>query len=203
MIVGSVGVDNSRRNAGDKGGKDVACKQIALIRGINVGRAKRVAMVDLRTLVEDLGYDDVRTLLNSGNVIFTAVEQNTVDSAARIEEALSTRLGVSARVLVFTAAELAAIVTDNPLGEVVNDPSRLLVAFLENPVAVTRLKPLELQDWTPEVLAIGARVVYIWCPDGILASRLNVAVVRVLGDAVTTRNWATVMKLYALTKNQA
>ncbi|HZW81825.1 MAG TPA: DUF1697 domain-containing protein, partial [Candidatus Deferrimicrobium sp.] len=78
-------------------------KQVALIRGINVGRAKRVAMAELRALVEDLGYSDVRTLLNSGNIVFAAPGTDKLDSAARIEETLSSRLGVSARVIVLTA----------------------------------------------------------------------------------------------------
>ena len=176
-----------------------AGRQVALIRGINVGRAKRVAMADLRTLVEALGYGDVRTLLNSGNVVFTARGAAPGKSATRIEEALATRLGVAARVTVLWAAELAAAVCDNPLLEVAHDPSRLLVAVLTNPADRPRLEPLVKQDWAPEALAIGARVAYLWFPTGVLASRLFEAVGRVLGDAVTTRNWATMTKLHALT----
>src|SRR5262245_34335358 len=160
-------------------------RQVALIRGINVGRAKRVAMADLRALVENLGYGDVRTLLNSGNVVFTAPRAAPGDAAVRIEEALATRLGVSARVTVFTAGELSAAVTGNPLLEVADDPSRLLVAFLADPAAHRRLEPLAEQDWAPESLALGKRVAYLWCPAGILAGRLPEAVGRVLGDGVT------------------
>lgn len=177
----------------------MADRRIALLRGINVGRAKRVAMADLRALVEDLGYGDVRTLLNSGNVVFTVSDAAPGDAAARIEEALVTWLGIAARVTVLTAAELAAVVADNPLLEVADDPSRLLVAVLAHPADQSRLEPLMERDWGPEILAIGARVAYLWCPDWVLASRLLEAVGRVLGDAVTTRNWATVTKLHALT----
>lgn len=173
-------------------------KQVALIRGINVGRAKRVAMADLRALVEDLGYRDVRTLLNSGNVIFDAPDMDTFNSAIRIKEALVDRLGISAEVIVLTAEEIATIVNDNPLGKVADNPSRLLVAILGNPSDQIRLKPLAEQDWAPEVMAIGVRVAYLWCPNGILASRLPEAVGRVLGNVVTTRNWATVLKLHVL-----
>jgi uncharacterized protein (DUF1697 family) len=180
----------------------LAHRKIALIRGINVGRAKRVAMADLRALLEDLGYGDVRTLLNSGNVVFTTPRAAAGDAAARIEKALATKLGVSARVTVLTAAELAAAITDNPLLQVADDPSRFLVAFLNNPADRPKVNSLMKQDWTAEVLAIGARVAYLWCADGILASRLLEAVSRVLRDGVTTRNWATVMKLHALTKDK-
>lgn len=176
----------------------MSATQIALIRGINVGRAKRVGMADLRALVTDLGYGDVRTLLNSGNVIFTNPEGTPDDAAARIEEALTARLGVSARVIVITAGELAEVVAGNPLVGVADDPSRLLVAVLSDPADRRKLEPLMEREWAEESLALGARAAYLWCPDGILASRLAEAVGRALGDGVTTRNWATVLKLHAL-----
>ena len=81
-------------------------RHVALIRGINVGRAKRVAMADLRALMESLGYGDARTLLNSGNIVFTAGREGPDRIRARIERAMAARLGVSARVTVLTAAEL-------------------------------------------------------------------------------------------------
>ena len=180
----------------------MAVTYVALLRGINVGNAKRVAMADLRALVEKLGYGDVRTLLNSGNIVFTGPGASAEDAAARIEAALSRRLGVLARVTVLTAAELAAAVSENPLGDVATDPSRLLVAVLANPADRSRLKPLAKQDWAPEALAIGTRVAYLWCPGGVIASRVAKAVGRVLGDAATTRNWATVTKLLALSTDK-
>ena len=177
-------------------------QQIALLRGINVGRAKRIAMADLRALVEGLGYGDVRTLLNSGNIVFTVPGTAKGDVASRIEKAIETQLGVSCRVTVITAAELAAIVEENPLLEIADDPSRLLIAVLNDKSDRTRLEPLLKQDWTPDALALGQRVAYMWCTGGLLESRLADAVGRLLRDAVTTRNWATILKLQALTKGQ-
>src|SRR5262245_47712914 len=127
-------------------------------------------MVDLRALVEELGFRDVRTLLNSGNVVFTAPRAAPGDAADRIEKALAARLGVSARVTVLSDAELAAAVTQNPLLEVAGEPSWLLVAVLRNPADRPKLEPLLKQDWSPEALAVGARVAYLWCAGGILAS---------------------------------
>jgi uncharacterized protein (DUF1697 family) len=187
-----------------------------------VGRAKRVSMADLRALFEELGYGEVRTLLNSGNVVFSAGAQSggaggeapavgaAPDAAAAapgaaaagIEEALVQRLGVSARVTVLTAAELATIVAENPLLTVAGDHSRLLVAVLAHPADGLRLVPLTKQEWAPEALALGERVAYLWCPEGVIGSRLNAAVGRLLGDAVTARNWATVTKLHALVGGQ-
>ena len=176
----------------------MAGRLVALLRGINVGRAKCVAMADLRAAVEGLGYRDVRTLLNSGNVVFTAPRTAPDAAASRIEKALATGLGVSSRVTVFTAAEVDAAVAECPLLEVADDPSRLLVAFLRDPADRPKVEPLLQQDWAPEALAVGTRVAYLWCPEGVLASRLAETVGRALGDAVTTRNWATVRKLRAL-----
>jgi uncharacterized protein (DUF1697 family) len=177
----------------------MAERQVALLRGINVGRAKRVAMADLRVLVAALGYQDVRTLLNSGNIVFTVPSRLRGDPAARIEQAIASRLGVSARVTVLTAAEVAAAISDNPLGSIAENPSRLLVYVLYNPRDRSKLTLLAKQQWTPEAMALGRRVAYLWCPEGILQSRLAVAVDRALGDAVTARNWNTMTKLHALT----
>jgi len=176
----------------------VTGRQVALLRGINVGRAKRVAMADLRAVVEGLGYRDVRTLLNSGNVTFTVPGTDRADAAPRIEAAITKRLGVLTRVTVLTAAELAAAIDENPLLAVATNPSRLLVTVLTVPADRSRLAPLARQDWAPEALAIGRRVAYLWTPEGILVSQLAAAVNRVLGDAATSRNWATMLKLRAL-----
>jgi uncharacterized protein (DUF1697 family) len=176
-------------------------QHVALLRGINVGRAKRIAMADLRALVEGLGYGDVRTLLNSGNVVFTVPTAAKGDAASRIEKAIEAQLGVSSRVTVITAAELAAIVDENPLLEIADNPSRLLIAVLNDKLDRTRLEPLLKQDWAPDALAVGQRVAYMWCAGGLLESRLADTVGRMLRDAATTRNWATILKLHALTKD--
>lgn len=177
-------------------------RQVALLRGINVGRAKRVAMADLRALVESLGYGDVRTLLNSGNIVFTAPGKAKGDAASRIEKAIETQLGVSSRITVLTADELDAIVEENPLLEIADNPSRLLIAVLNDKSDRARLEPLLKEDWTPDVLALGRLAAYMWCSGGLLESRLADTIGRVLRDAVTTRNWATILKLHALTKGQ-
>jgi len=171
-------------------------RRVALLRGINLGRAKRVAMADLRDLFEELGYRDVRTLLNSGNVLFSSASDRGPESASRIQEAIAARLGVSARVLVLTASEFAGVVKENTLSGVADDPSRLLVMVLADPADSRLLKPLLAQDWTPEAFALGQRAAYLWCPKGVLASRLPEAAGRLLGDGVTTRNWSTVTKIH-------
>lgn len=178
----------------------MAGTHVALLRGINVGKAKRVSMAELRALVEGLGYRDVRTLLNSGNVVFTAPRVAPETAAARIEAAIAEEIGVTSRVTVLAAAELAAAVAGNPLVATDRDPSRLLVSVFADPADRRRLEPLTGEDWSPEALALGPRVAYLWCPEGSLASRAAEAVGRALKDAVTTRNWATMTKLDALVR---
>lgn len=181
----------------------MASSHVALIRGINVGKAKRVAMAELRAAVEGLGFSDVRTLLNSGNVVFTVPGKAGKDLSARIQEAVAERTGVSAKVIVLTAAELAEIMAENPLlhaAEVADDPKRLLVTILSQPEDRKRVEPLTQQDWSPDVLALGRRAVYQWCAGGILASPLAAPLGKAIGDAGTARNWATLTKLQALVK---
>lgn len=173
-------------------------RQVALLRGINVGKAKRVAMADLRTLFHDLGYGDVRTVLNSGNVVFTAAKKCTGSDTARIEKAIADRLGVTARVTLLTGKEVAAAVRENPLSAVADSPSRLLLMVLRDLAAVARVKPLLTQDWTPEAMALKRRIAYLWCPAGIVRSPLGAAVNRAASDAITGRNIATMTKLLTL-----
>jgi uncharacterized protein (DUF1697 family) len=171
---------------------------VALLRGINVGRAKRIAMADLRALVESLGFLNVRTLLNSGNVVFDAPDRLRADMGRTIETAMTERLGVSARVLVITAAELDAIIAANPLLDVATDPSRLLVAVMSPDLERARLEPLAQRDWGGDRCTVGDGAVYLWCGGGILDSELAKAFFRVPGEGMTSRNWATMLKLQAL-----
>ena len=172
-------------------------QQVALLRGINVGRAKRVAMADLRKLLGDLGFAQVRTVLNSGNVVYDGGKVAPADAAARIEEALVLKLGVAARVTVLSASQFAELIEQNPLAPAA-DAARLLVLVLNNPADVQRLAPLLQQPWQPEALALGRWAAYAWCPDGVLASKVVAALGVLLGDGVTSRNWATMQKLHAL-----
>ena len=173
-------------------------RQIALLRGVNVGRARRVAMADLRDLVEALGYRDVSTLLNSGNVVFTAGRRNASNAGARIEKALVERLGVQSRVFVLDAIELATAVAQNPFVSSKRDPARMLLAVTASAAAQAKLVALTKQPWTPDEIVARERVAYLWCAAGLIESKLAQAMSRALGDGVTTRNWATVLKLLAL-----
>jgi len=174
---------------------------IGLIRGINVGKAKRVAMADLRKLVEDLGCGNVRTLLNSGNMVFTYDTKRADGIAAKIESGIEKKLGVAARVTVISDDELAEIVAKNPLLKIADNHSRLMVTVLTDPADRKKLQSLEKENWKPDALAIGKRVAYVWCTGGILDSKLFDSIARIIKDGATSRNWATILKLHALSSN--
>lgn len=177
--------------------KTMPVVHVALLRGINVGKANRIAMADLRELCEALGYAEARTLLNSGNLIFSAPRADA-RAAAKIEKAIAARLGVSSRVLVVTGRELDTIIEENPLAECDANPSRFLVTIFAPETNRARLEELAQRDWGAERLGVGSKAAYLWCANGIIDSPANVAVGKVLRDGGTSRNWATMKKLQAL-----
>lgn len=175
----------------------------ALLRGVNVGGAKRVPMAELRTLLESLGYRGVRTLLNSGNVVFVGTGRSTSAHQARIEAALAQSLHVEVPVIVKSAREFAAIARANPLADVATDPARLLVAFTGDAVALKSFAALSPLLRPPERLVFGEHALYLWCANGILASKAAALLLGKSGKAATTRNWATVQKISALLQQDA
>lgn len=177
-------------------------RHVSFIRGINVGKAKRVAMVELRALAGELGYTNVRTLRSSGNLIFDTTRAKGKAASKKIEEELYSRLSVAARVITLTDEELYRIIAENPFSEVATNPSRFLIAILEDPDYRSLLTPILGKDWTPEIIALDARGAYLWCPGGVLASPLAKAVYGVLGERVTTRNWATMLKIDDMIKKK-
>jgi uncharacterized protein (DUF1697 family) len=178
-------------------------RYIALIRGINVGRAKRVAMADLRKLIDDLGYTDVRSVLNSGNLVFAADGVEPAAAAAAIEEQMVLKLGVAAKVMVLSREELATVLAENTVLEQASDHARLLVFILGDAARRAAVAPLCEQTWGSEALALGQRAAYVWCPEGVLASAAASALGKQLGDNTTSRNWNTLCKLYALCNEPA
>jgi uncharacterized protein (DUF1697 family) len=172
-------------------------QRIALLRGINVGKAKRVPMAALKDLMAGLGFADVRTLLNSGNVVFTVPPKHRGDPAQQIASAIAASLGVVCRVLVLTAAEWRAAMAEMPHADV-PEASRLVVMFPCEPGALQRLDPLRATDWQPAELHVGRHAAFLWCPDGLLATPLGDTVMKAMRDEGTGRNWATVTRLAAM-----
>lgn len=176
---------------------------VALLRGVNLGGNKKVPMARLKALVEALGFTEVKTLLNSGNVVFTARANQAGKAAARIEQAILDELGVSTKVTVLKADELDEILDDNPIAKLCDNPSRMLVAVFSDAVDRAKVAELAAQEWKPEVFAAGKRAAYLWCVNGISAGQLGFAVDKALKNGVTARNLGTMIKLRELLANSA
>ncbi len=174
-------------------------RYVALLRGINVGGHQKVAMADLRKLLEALQLDDVRTHLQSGNAVFTCSAKTAKTLGRHIEDRISRDLGLDVKVLVRSRDELAKVVTANPLGDVANDPAKQLVSFLSAEPDPAVLKAIDPADFEPDQFRVAGRVAYLWCPNGVLASKLPAAFSdKRLGVTTTTRNWRTVTRLLEL-----
>lgn len=172
---------------------------IGLLRGINVGKAKRMPMAELRALVESLGYSGVKTLLNSGNVVFQGPKGHAARAAQAIEAALPGAFGFESKLTVLDAAQWGELLADNPLLPHMTDPSRLLVAIWRQPAGRAAFEKFAAQeDWSPDRVATGRHGGYLWCSEGILASRAASAMDKALRDECTARNWATALKIGAM-----
>jgi uncharacterized protein (DUF1697 family) len=173
---------------------------VALLRAVNVGGRNRIAMADLRGLLEGLGYGEVRTHLQSGNAVFTPPGSPAPERLGRqIERALAEEVGLAAKVLVRSRAELARAIAANPLLDVAGDHSRLLVTFLSQAPDREIVSALAPAEFEPDVFAVGEREIYTWYPDGVRATRLSNAFwERRLGVVATGRNWRTATRLLEL-----
>lgn len=177
--------------------KPTGVRYVALLRGINVGKAKRVAMADLRSLLEGLGHTDVATVLMSGNALFTSSSRSASSLARGIERAISEELSMDVKVFVRSVAAVQQVVDGVPWPELAKqDPSRLGIAFVDGAVDRKPLQPILDADWSPERFAVGKGVTYAWHPNGVTGSPLAEALSKAKGGQVATvRNLATIGKV--------
>ncbi|MGW3609846.1 DUF1697 domain-containing protein [Micromonospora sp. NPDC005163] len=174
-------------------------RYVALLRGVNVG-STRLTMADLRRLVTDLGHDDARTYLQSGNVVFGSTVRDAEKLAGGIERALADELGLSVPVLVRSARELAAVAGGNPYAEREDDPTRLLVAFLATAPKRSTVDALTVPGSENVAFTVTGREVYLHFPDGGYGRSkfTNAYLEKKLGMVATTRNWKSVRALAEL-----
>jgi uncharacterized protein (DUF1697 family) len=170
----------------------------ALLRGVNVGGKNRLAMTELRALLESLGHEDVVTLLQSGNAVLRA--GGRADAVARaIEEAITAELGLAVRVLLRTPAELREIAARNPFLGGEDDLSKLHVVFLDGEPAPAGVGGLDPQRSPGDAFTVSGRQIYLHYPNGAGRTKLSLDYFeRRLGVAGTARNWNTLLKLTAL-----
>ena len=170
---------------------------VVLLRGVNVGKGKRVPMADFKVLLEGLDYTNVSTLLNSGNAVFTSSGRATAKHAVAIAAAVEQKLGVTTPAIVKSAAQLSAIIDASPMVTPQAHHSRYLVAFAPDEETLHALVPLQALAQAPERFVVAKVAAYLYCPNGALQSKVGEALLGRAGKGVTTRNWATVLKLAA------
>jgi uncharacterized protein (DUF1697 family) len=175
-------------------------RHIALLRGVNLAAHKRIAMPALREALSEAGFEEVRTYLQSGNVVLTSgASADTV--ARKFRKVIADRFGLDVEVVVRTRAELAAIVKRDPLGKVAKDPERYQVSFLAAKPKAEAVRKLEEAAIEPERLVVHGREAYAWHPNGVGRSKLAALLAgNGLGVPATARNWTTVTKLLALSE---
>jgi uncharacterized protein (DUF1697 family) len=167
-----------------------------LLRAVNVGGRNKVPMARLRELAEGLGYTDVSTYLQSGNLVVTADTKKPADVEAAVAGAIRHDLGVDVAVLARSRKELAAVVAANPFKDRTGDPKRLHINFLAAQPKAATLKALDRSEFDPERFEFGDRCMYQWFPDGVGRSKMATAPWdRRLGVQGTGRNWRTVTAL--------
>jgi uncharacterized protein (DUF1697 family) len=171
---------------------------VALLRAVNVG-GRSLAMADLRAVAEGLGYGGVKTLLQSGNLVFDA-KGKAAALEKSLEAALKKEVGLEADFMVRTARELEAVIAANPFpAEAKSDPAHLVVMFLKDRATAKAVDAVREAVKGREVVQHNGRELYITYSDGIGTSKLTGAIIeKKLGVRGTARNWNTVMKLAAL-----
>lgn len=173
-------------------------RQVALLRGINIGSRNRIAMPALREALSGAGYEDVATYVQSGNVVLTSREKSAALERS-LERLIAQRFDLEIPVVVRTRVQLAKVVEENPLGDVALDPKRYQVAFLRSKLsreAATALKEAAVE---PEQVVIAGREIYSWHDAGVARSKLWAAIAsKKLGVDATARNWTTVTTLLEL-----
>jgi uncharacterized protein (DUF1697 family) len=163
---------------------------IALLRGVNVAGQRKVPMGDLRSLFATLGYTDVRTYIQSGNVVFTAKTGTPARIRSAIETALEHDIGFDVTVLLRTTAELAAVVKSNPYG------ADAYVTFLDGAPDKKLVAAIDAAQFAPDEFAVKGHEVFLHCPNGYGRTKINNTFFeRKLATKATTRNWKTVTTL--------
>jgi uncharacterized protein (DUF1697 family) len=172
---------------------------VSMLRAVNVGGSSRIKMDALQRVYESLGLDDVRTLLQSGNVVFRSGLTDRPRLVKRIMQELERQLGLQIEVILRTLAEVASIVERGPMLSPRADPSKLLVMFLSsvpNAAAQAALLKWHKSKETSEMLELRGPEIYLYYPDGVGRSKLTNAVIEdKLETAGTARNWNTLVKL--------
>jgi uncharacterized protein (DUF1697 family) len=170
-------------------------RYVGLLRAVNVGK-RQVSMAKLRDLVEGLGYTEVQTVLQSGNVVFDAPRTKAVDLEASLSSAIEAEFGFPVPVLIRTAKQLDAVIDANPFPEALKSEPRFLhVAFASVAVPASAYDDVDRSRFAPDDFVLGRNELYLWYANGSGRSKMDLNVKGVRHIDFTARNWNTVVKL--------
>jgi len=174
--------------------------RVSLLRGINVGGNKKIKMAELKALYESLGFTDVKTLLQSGNVVFKGANADTDPIGQQIEASIRKQFGFESKIIMRSADEWRMVVARHPFSaEQLAEPGKILVTFLQSEPDDESLATLQATHNGPEVIHSSGQELYIFYPEGMGRSKLdNGFIERKLGCVATGRNWNTVNKILGL-----
>lgn len=174
-------------------------RYVALIRGINVGSAKRIAMADLRDMVSGLGCENVATYIASGNLVCDSAIGSAQELADAIGSGIADTFGFDASVVVLTAAELESVAATSPYLEGLDDLKHLIVTVLDAAPDPTTVAAIDRDRYLPETFEVVDRSIHIHAPDGQAQMQLvNAFWEKTLAQTATTRTWRTMQKIREL-----
>jgi uncharacterized protein (DUF1697 family) len=173
---------------------------IALFRGINVGGNNILPMLELVEVLEDIGLSNIKTYIQSGNVVFQSKEINSVELSQKICAAIEKRRGFVVQVIILDINDLNNAIASNPFAGIEVEPNTLHCFFLSSLPENPNLKTLESIKKDSEQFRLIDKVFYLYAPEGIGRSKLATKVEKTFGVAVTARNWRTVSKIMEMVK---
>lgn len=177
---------------------------ISMLRGVNVGAHNRIKMDALRAVYESLGLEDVRTYVQSGNVVFYTEQGDLTGLAAQLEDGIEETFGFRSKVILRSAADMTDVVARNPFAERPDlDGGKLLVTFLAtdpDPELIDRIHAISAG---PEELYIDGRELFIYFPNGIAKSKLPMILEKVLKIPSTSRNWNSITRMLEMAETLA
>lgn len=175
---------------------------LSILRGINVGGRNKIKMADLRGLYEKIGFSNVQTYIQSGNVIFDSPKQSKQKLASQILSEIEKSYGFKISILIREAKDLKQIIEENPFPQAAeNEKNRLFVVFLDRVITAEDKELLVIPEKATERVQFGLQEVYLYCPDGYGRTKFNNNFIeRKLKTTATTRNWKTTNHLLEMFK---
>ena len=172
---------------------------ISMLRGINVSGQKKIAMAELKKLYESLGFKNVQTYIQSGNVIFEYSDANLSKLISKIEKKIKEYFGFDVLVLIRTKDEFQKLIENTPFSK--KDNNKLHVTFLSSIPTDSPIEEINKVKYKSEEFFISGKEIYLFCPNGYGKSKLsNNFFERKLKLSATTRNWKTITKLLEITE---